>query len=121
METEALESSQFFDPNKMPFPGSGNTVTFRFQVGDPVAVHAIGYKGIITAIAVNNTHRKVVLIDNGMMSRWYSEDICAFDSPHVPPIPPPPIPQHDKPGRMSDQRKDKALRPGVDDHGADDD
>ena len=97
----------------MPFPGTGNHVFFRFWIGDRVNIEAIGFDGTVVALAVNSTEGNVVLIDNGLVCRWYPEVMgTKIDGPVVCPKTEIQVDVGEVTERTSTQ--------GDDDHGADD-
>lgn len=62
------------DPNIYPPPYSDHQANFMFWPGDRVIVPSF-VEGVVTAVAVNSTGGHVVLIDNGLTSRWYAESM----------------------------------------------
>lgn len=83
---ETVES--MIDPNTFPPPFERHEVTFKYWPGDKVNIEGL-FEGVVTAVAINSTGGKVILVDNGQRARWYAETIVR--SVHYQPVPPGPL------------------------------
>jgi hypothetical protein len=81
-----------------PPPPGGPTITFSFNLGDPVNVKGMDMSGVITCLAVNNTGGRMYEVDNGNKSKLIAESFLTLNQYlyepwcGTEPVPPGPIP-----------------------------
>jgi hypothetical protein len=78
MEDESKDARCLPYPFPPPPPG-GPTITFSFNIGDPVNVKGFGMSGIVTTLAVNHTGGIMYEVDNGDKTKWVAENFITLD------------------------------------------
>jgi len=96
MQDESKDARCLPYPFPPPPPG-GPTITFQYNIGDPVTVRGMNVSGIITTLAVNHTGGLMYEVDNGDKAKWIPENFITLDQylyePWYGTKPPPPGPQ----------------------------